>query len=128
MDYAGPLKETPRGKRYILVVVDAASSFPFVFPVGSTRLEQTHRALREVFSLIGCPRVVRSDNSSHFKNVKLRDWHMTNGVRHKFGLVYNPQGQGKVEKLIVTIKSRLLATTDVSDRLPSWDLSNFLSQ
>lgn len=47
----------------------------------------------------GFPEKVRSDNGTHFNNADLQKVEAMLGMQHKFGTIYHPQSQGKLEKM-----------------------------
>jgi len=50
-----------------------------------------------IFPRFGVPRVLISDNESHFIEKKLEVLLKKYGMHHKFGLGYHPQTSGQVE-------------------------------
>ena len=67
IDLIGPLYPvTNRGKRYILIVVDYASRYPEAVPLEKIDTESIAEALMGIFSRVGFPREILSDNGTQF--------------------------------------------------------------
>jgi transposase InsO family protein len=63
-----------------------------------------------IFSRFGVPRVVISDDGSHFINRQFRNLLEKYGVKHKIATPYNPQTSGQVEVSNREIKNILQKT------------------
>ena len=67
IDLIGPLHPvTNRGKRYILTVADYATRYPEAVPLEKIDTESIAEALIVIFSRVGFPREILSDNGSQF--------------------------------------------------------------
>ncbi|XP_061594952.1 uncharacterized protein LOC133458765 [Cololabis saira] len=97
-----------QGYRYLLVCVDAFTGWPEAIP---TRKEDSKSVIKFLINHYiprhGFPQKVRSDNGTHFKNKDLEEVENMLGLKHKFGTVYHPQSQGKVERMNANIKTKL---------------------
>ncbi|CAM5139039.1 unnamed protein product [Natator depressus] len=83
MDIVGPLSKTTRsGKKYILVVVDFATRYPEAVPLASIEADTVADALLTIFSRVGFPREVLTDQGSNFMSALLRCLWEKCGVRH----------------------------------------------
>lgn len=88
--------------RYILVLLDVFSRFLFLRPLKSKSSAEVAAVLLSIFSDIGPPRRLQSDQGSEFKGVvqKLMDI-MQVGIIHS--RPYHPQSQGKVRNYNIYI-------------------------
>jgi len=97
IDFMGPFPSS-RGNKYILVVVDCV--FKWVEAVASPTNDSRVVAKlfkRTIFPRFGVPRVLISDNGTHFIEKKLEALLKKYEVRHKYGLGYHPQTSGQAE-------------------------------
>ncbi|XP_053725193.1 uncharacterized protein LOC128761187 [Synchiropus splendidus] len=110
MDYTDMI--TPvQGKRYLLVMVDTFSGWPEVYPCAKEDSLSVIKALvNHYIPTHGFPRIIRSDNGSHFTSANLATVERMLGLKHKFGSVYHPQSQAHVERMNRTLKQRLAKT------------------
>jgi transposase InsO family protein len=61
---------------------------------------------------------IRSDNSSEFKNSKIKDYCDEKGVKHEFSVKYTPQQNGVVERknrTLIGMTRSMLSEYNVSD-------------
>ncbi|XP_076860681.1 uncharacterized protein LOC143513866 [Brachyhypopomus gauderio] len=97
-----------RGLRYLLVIVDKFSGWVEAFP---TRAEDSKSVCKVLINhwipWHAFPKLVRSDNGTHFTSKELKLVEQSLGLRHRYGSVYHPQSQGKVERMNGNIKNKL---------------------
>ena len=87
------------GNKYVLLVVDRASKFPFGFPLETKQAVGVARVLTELCLTFGVPRVIRCDAGEEFGAevvTHLCRWLHADIV---FGPSDHPRGQGAVERL-----------------------------
>jgi len=110
IDFMGPFLSS-RGNKYILVVVDYVSMWveAVASPTNDSRV--VAKLFRKIiFPRFGVPRVLISDNGTHFIEKKLEALLKKYGVHHMYGLGYHPQTSGHVEISNREIKSILEKT------------------
>ncbi|CAM4586800.1 unnamed protein product [Lepidochelys olivacea] len=120
MDIVGPLSRTTRsGKKYILVVVDFATRYPEAVPLASIEADTVANALLTIFSRVGFPKEVLTDQGSNFMSALLRCLWEKCGVRHDWASAYHPQSNGLVERFNGTLK--MMLKTFMDQHPQDWD-------
>ncbi|XP_065327540.1 uncharacterized protein LOC135933327 [Pelmatolapia mariae] len=108
IDYTDMVDGGPGGLRYLLVCVDALTGWPEAW---ATKREDAKSVIKCLINHYiprhGFPKRIRSDNGTHFRNKDLAEVERMLGVQHKFGTVYHPQSQGKVERMNLNLKNKL---------------------
>ena len=102
IDFKGPLPSCTRHK-YLLIVVDEYSRFPFAFPTTDTSAETTIQCLLSLFSLFGVPEFIHSDNGPAFASSAYRNFLLQHNISTSYSSVYNPRGNGQAERYVGTI-------------------------
>jgi transposase InsO family protein len=102
------LPKSEDGFRYLFVLVDVFTGFLMLKPLTDKRAPTIARALWEVCSVIGFPRVLQSDNGKEFVNGIVRALVSLYGIQHRTIAAYNPRADGKVERSIRTVKKTLM--------------------
>jgi transposase InsO family protein len=100
----GQFPVSTEGHTYCLVCVDVFTGFLFLEALKDKQMETIARALWKIFTIIGVPRILQSDNGSEFKNELVAALTKLNGVEHRFIAPYNPRADGKVERSVKTVK------------------------
>ena len=96
------------GSKYILVCVDVFTGFVMLKALSDKRATTVARALFDIFSVIGIPRLLQSDNGSEFVNSIITAMTHLLGVHRRYVSAYNPRASGKVERCIRTVKSTII--------------------
>lgn len=102
VDFAGPIN----GVTY-LVVVDAHSKWPEVFPMRTTTTEATISCLHELFCRFGFPETLVSDNGTQFTSADFQEYLQRVGTRHVRTAPYHPSSNGLAERFVQTLKGAL---------------------
>ena len=76
MDIFGPLKQTKSGHKYVLVIMDYATKWPEAIPLKVADSESVARALIEVFSHLGFPEELLTDNRSNFTSKLMEKFYL----------------------------------------------------
>ena len=107
IDVAGPLPESS-GFKYILVLVDGFSSFASLVPLKS--ITGAESLFHKWICMFGPPQSIHSDNAKYFSCPELKELCDRFGIQHSFSSPFYPQGNGKVERTIYTMKDMLYCT------------------
>ena len=73
MDIVGPQPRTSNGKRVILVVCDYATRYPEAVALTSTDTEHVAEELVQIFSRVGIPEVILTDQGPNFMSKMLTE-------------------------------------------------------
>ena len=119
MDIVGPLPRSRSGKRYILVICDYATRYPEAVPLKSIDAPQIAEELIQLFSRVGVPEEILTDQGSNFTSQLLTEIYKMLHVHPIRTTPYHPQTDGLVERFNQTLKSMLrkAATNEGKD----WD-------
>ena len=119
MDIVGPLERSRAGNRYILVICDYATRYPEAFPLRNTKARQIANCLIQLFSRVGVPREILTDQGTNFSSRFLRQVYSLLGIRGIRTTPYHPQTDGMVERFNQTLKAMLRKF--VNDTGSDWD-------
>ncbi|CAM8944516.1 unnamed protein product [Rhodiola kirilowii] len=97
IDFMGPLPSS-QGNCFILVAVDYVSKWVEAIASPSCDAKVVIKMFKKIiFPRFGVPRVVISDNGSHFKEKRFESMLKKNGIFHRCSTPYHPQANGQVE-------------------------------
>jgi hypothetical protein len=120
MDFCGPLKTTPRGNKYVLVVTDYFTRYVTAIPLPSCTAEKTAETLyNDLFCKFGVPETIVSDQGTHFHNQLMTHMQHLLGYNHIYSTPYHPQSNGIVERFNSTFLSQLSKLQDNEHN--NWD-------
>ena len=121
MDILGELIRTPRGNRYLLVMVDRYSKLVRTVPLKKiTAYSVAHAFVHYWIFAYGVPIDVLSDNGGQFVSKFFGDVCRIVGTKLRFTTTYHPQANGQVERFNRTILAALRHY--ISDHPKDWDL------
>lgn len=100
IDFKGPLSGR---NKYMLIVVDEFSRFPFAFPCANMTTETVIQCLGQLFCLFGYPSYVHSDRGASFMSLELKRYLTDRGVASSRTTPYHPTGNGQCERVNQTI-------------------------
>ena len=110
MDIVGPLPRSRAGNRYVLVICDYATRYPEAVPLRSIDADRIAEELIKVFTRVGIPKEILTDQGSNFTSQLLTEiyqlWHV-HPIRTS---PYHLQTDGLVEKFNQTLKTMLKKT------------------
>ena len=107
VDIIGPLPRTSRGNRYALVAIDYATRYPDAVPLRNQEATTVADALMEIFSRVGVPRELLSDQGTNFMSALITELCRLLQVRKLCSTPYHPEGNGLVENFNGTLKKML---------------------
>ena len=95
------------GNRFILCVIDYATRYPEAVALPGVSTEQVAEALCRIFSRVGVPRQILSDQGSQFVSEVMQEVYRLLSIQHITSTPYHPQANGLVEKFNGTLKSMI---------------------
>ncbi|CAH8654098.1 unnamed protein product [Dicrocoelium dendriticum] len=120
VDLVGPLPETPRGNRYILVMVDYFTKWCEAVPIAQADTLTVATAMTNHWVCQwGAPGQLHSDRGSCFESSLVQEMCRVLGIDKTRTTAYHPQGNGQVERTNRSLKSLLKAFVD--QNIYEWD-------
>ncbi|XP_021346951.1 uncharacterized protein LOC110446237 [Mizuhopecten yessoensis] len=120
VDLIGPLEPaTERGNRYILTVVDYATRYPEAVALKSIETERVAEALIDIFSRVGIPSEMLTDQGAQFTSELMREVSRLLSIRQLTTSPYHPMCNGLVERFNGTLKQMLRKMS--AERPKDWD-------
>lgn len=119
MDVVGPLERSRSGNRFMLVICDYSTRYPEVFPLKNVKARQVASVLLQLFSRVGIPREILTDQGTNFRSDLLKQVYHLLGIKAIKTTPYHPQTDGLVERFNRTLKSML--GKFVRDTGSDWD-------
>lgn len=108
VDIAGPLPVTPRGNRFVCVVMDYFSKWPEAYALPNHEAETVASVLvNECFTRFGVPSELHSDQGREFESCVFRECCELLGVRKTRTTPLHPQSDGMVERFNRTLAQQL---------------------
>ena len=121
-DILGPLPETPRSNRYVLVVTDHFTKWVEIFPVpDQTATTCANVILNEVIARYGCPYDLHSDQGRNYESEIFSELCRMLEIRKTRSSPRHPQCNGQVERFNRTLVSMI--KTYIKDEQSDWDLN-----
>ena len=121
MDILGPLPETPRGSKYILVVGDYFTKWKEAYPLKNMEASSVARVfVNDFVCRFGVPESLHTDQGRNFESALIKEICQLLGVRKTRTTPYHPQSDGLVERFNKTVLEMLsMAVQQDEDK---WDL------
>ncbi|KAL1250507.1 hypothetical protein QQF64_018303 [Cirrhinus molitorella] len=107
MDIVGPLERSSAGHQYILVICDYATRYPEAFPLRSITTPKIIQALVQLFSRVGIPEEILTDQGTNFTSRLMGQLHRQLGITAIRTSAYHPQTDGLTERFNQTLKNML---------------------
>ena len=96
IDFKGSLPSSSVNK-YLLIVVDEYSRFPFAFPCKDMTTWTVTQCLDQIFTLCGTPSFVHSDNAPSFCSHEFKTYLTSRGISSSKSSIYNPAGNDNLK-------------------------------
>ncbi|XP_037834631.1 uncharacterized protein LOC112450568 [Kryptolebias marmoratus] len=121
VDLMGPLNETERHNRYILVVQDYFSKWVEAYPLSDEQAPTVaEKIVSEWVCRYGAPHSLHSDQGTNFESAVFQSMCELLGIEKTRTTPFRPQSDGQVERFNATLQ-KILATT--AERCHwEWDL------
>ncbi|KAI5188115.1 hypothetical protein NEHOM01_2531, partial [Nematocida homosporus] len=103
--------EANDGYGWILTIIDTYSKYLVAMKMRRKTGESVVQCLEFYFMMLGCPRIVQSDNGSEFVNVEVKGLMKRLGIEYRHGRPRHPQSQGQVERANQTLTRSLFKNT-----------------
>ena len=107
IDVVGPLTRTKAGNKYILTLMDYGSRCQEATPMKNTDSQTVATALVDIFSRLGIPEEILSDQWANFISKLMRDLYKLLGVKPIRTSPYHTQTNGAVKRFHGTFKTML---------------------
>ena len=119
-DIVGPINPpSDNGNRFILTVVDYATRYPEAKALKRIDTESVAEALVEIYSRVGIPREVLTDQGKQFTSDIMKEVGRLLSIRQLTTTPYHPACNGLVERFKGTLKSMLRKLCEEKPR--QWD-------
>ncbi|XP_072019070.1 uncharacterized protein [Amphiura filiformis] len=119
IDIVGPLPLTKSRKRFVLVVCDYATRYPEAIPIPNAKAKTVARELWTLFSRVGIPQEILSDQGTHFLSALLKELCKLLGIRQLVAAPYHQQTNGLLERFNRTLK--IMLRTVMQGKIEQWD-------
>ncbi|GFO17739.1 gypsy retrotransposon integrase-like protein 1 [Plakobranchus ocellatus] len=108
IDLVGPINPpSEAGHRFILTLVDYATRFAEAVPLRKIDTESVAEALVDIYSRLGVPEEVLSDQGTQFISDCMKEVCRLLGIKQKTTTPYHPMCNGLVERFNATLKTCL---------------------
>ena len=122
IDFKGPVPSATCNK-YLLVVIDEFSRFPFVFPCPAMTTTIVLKCLDKLFTLCGTPAFIHSDNGPAFVSREFKNYLIQKRIASSKSSIYHPVGNGQAERTVGTVwKTIQLALKTRNLPMSQWEL------
>ena len=122
LDFAGPLDKIWGNSKYLLLCIDRFSKFPSAKVVNNTSASSILAFTTDYCHFHGFPKSIRVDQGSCFSSNDFRNFCEKNNIKLILRTVGDHRSNGVVERLIYTVKAKLLAMS-FNDPKPSLNLA-----
>ncbi len=118
IDIVGPLQRTKQGNKFVLTLMDFATRYPEAIPLRKTDAATVAEALCHIFTRLGLPQEILSDQGSNFRSDLMKQVAAILGIDRIQTSPYHPQTNGMLERFHATLKSMIRKS---SQEKSEWD-------
>lgn len=111
IDFFGPLPKNAE----LMTIIDSHSKFPIVTEVKSTSSIHVLPELDSIFSLMGIPETIKSDNGPPFNGIEFQKFCQHFNIQHKPIQPLWPQANGQVENFNKNLKKIIKNANNCND-------------
>lgn len=111
IDFKGPLPSSSNN-RFILIMVDEYSRFPFAYPCSDLSADTVIKCLTSVFTIFGTPSYIHSDRGTSFMSAAVKTFLLRHGVSSSRSTPYHPIGNAQCERYVGIIWKTILLALD----------------
>ena len=123
LDILGPLPESRKGNKYILVVGDYFTKWMEAYAVPDERAETVaEKLVVEFLCRFGVPRQIHSDQGRNFESDVFKEVCRLMGVDKTRTTSYNPKSDGLIERFNRTLLDIVATMIDPNARQRDWDV------
>jgi len=120
VDLIGPFSPaSSQGNRFVLTLVDYATRYPEAVPLKNAETETVAEALVNIFSRVGVPMEVLSNQGTQFLSRVMKEVSRILSFKQLVTTPYHPMCNGLVEKFNGTLKSMIVKMS--RERPKDWD-------
>ena len=120
VDIVGPIHPMTKNRnRYILTIIDYATRYPEAVPLPSIETERVAEALVSVFTRVGIPKQMLTDQGSQFNSHLMKEVSKLLSFHQLTTTPYHPSCNGLVERFNGTLKQMLKRMC--AERPTDWD-------
>ncbi|XP_018406351.1 PREDICTED: uncharacterized protein K02A2.6-like [Cyphomyrmex costatus] len=111
----------PINGEYYLIVVDAFSKWPEIYPTKTISAQRTVEIMEDIFARFGIPETLVTDNGTQFISEKFQSFCLSYGIQHLRTPPFHPSSNGLTERFVDTFKRGLQKLTggeNIRNHLP----------
>lgn len=121
-DAVGPLTQTARGNKYILVATDYLTRWPMALAVPEINAVTTQKFLYgEIVAQYGVPNYLLTDRGSNFVATLVHEFLAKIGCKHITTTSWRPNCNGACERLNQTLCRTIAKLARDEDKIHQWD-------
>ena len=103
VDVVGPFKESSKGNRYILTMIDIFTRWPEAYAIKNQETETILACLEDFVSRHGMPRSILTDQGKQFESQLFKNFCHAFNIQKKRTTSYHPACNGQIERFNGTI-------------------------